>query len=162
MNREIRRISKDGWDEQRIDERTLAIVDSLIEVWRVPARHEGKILDSRADERTWVELKHIVAAGLLKPGTRLRPRPGSWRATEAVVTRDGALDIDGKKFQSRSGAGRYVKGAVTNGWSRALVGIIFASPSIRRLGSGRSMTPAPALMPPPLRLGLAGRAGIGG
>ena len=42
------------------------------------------------------------------------------------------------------------------------VGITFASPSIRRLGSGRSMTPAPALMPPRLRLGLAGRAGIGG
>jgi hypothetical protein len=117
MNREIRRISKDGWDEQRIDERTLAMVDTLIEVWPVPAGHEGKILDSRADERTWVELKHILAAGLLKPGTRLKPRPGSWHATEAVVTRDGALDIDGKKFQSPSGAGRYVKGAVTNGWS---------------------------------------------
>ena len=42
------------------------------------------------------------------------------------------------------------------------VGITFASPSIWRLGSGRSTTPAPALMPPPLRLGLAGRARIGG
>lgn len=91
MNREIRRISKDGWDEQRIDDRTLA-------------SHEGKILDSRADERTWVELKHIVASGLLKPGTRLNPGPGTWPATEAVVTRDGALNIDGKKFQSPSGA----------------------------------------------------------
>ena len=91
MNREIRRISKDGWDEQRIDDRTLA-------------SHEGKILDSRADERTWVELKHIVASGLLKPGTRLKPGPGTWPATEAVVTRDGALNIDGKKFQSPSGA----------------------------------------------------------
>jgi Restriction Enzyme Adenine Methylase Associated/Family of unknown function (DUF6416) len=96
---------------------TLAMVETLIDVWRVPAGHEGKILDSRADERTWVELKHIGAAGLLKPGTRLKPRPGSWPATEAVVTRDGALDVDGKKFQSPSGAGRYVKGAVTNGWS---------------------------------------------
>jgi hypothetical protein len=44
----------------------------------------------------------------------------------------------------------------------ASVGITFASPSMRRLGSGRSMTPATALMPPPTRLGLAGRAGIGG
>jgi hypothetical protein len=38
----------------------------------------------------------------------------------------------------------------------------FASPSIRRLCSGRSTTPALAPMPPPPRLGLAGRAGIGG
>jgi hypothetical protein len=44
----------------------------------------------------------------------------------------------------------------------APVGITFASPSIRRLGSGRSMTPAAAPMPPPPRLGLAGRPGIGG
>jgi hypothetical protein len=44
----------------------------------------------------------------------------------------------------------------------ASVGITFASPSMRRLGSGRSMTPAAAPMPPPLRLGLAGRPGIGG
>ena len=73
--------------------------------WRSSfSRHEGKILDSRADERTWVELKHIVASGLLKPGTRLKPGPGTWPATEAVVTRDGALNIDGKKFQSPSGA----------------------------------------------------------
>jgi hypothetical protein len=36
------------------------------------------------------------------------------------------------------------------------------SPSRRRLGSGRSMTPALAPMRPSLRLGLAGRLGIGG
>ena len=42
------------------------------------------------------------------------------------------------------------------------VGITFASPSMRRLGSGRSMTPALAPMPPHPLLGLAGRAGIGG
>jgi hypothetical protein len=47
-------------------------------------------------------------------------------------------------------------------WLRALVCITFASPSIRRFGSGRSMTSAVAPMPPPLRLGLAGRLGIGG
>ncbi len=29
---------------------------------------------------------------------------------------DGLLEIDGKTFESPSGAGRYVKGAVTNGW----------------------------------------------
>ena len=117
MNREIRRSSKDGWDEQRIDDRTWAMVDILIAIWPVPVGHEGRIVDSRAEERTWVELKHIVAAGLLEPGTRLKPRPGSWSATEAVVTRDGALDVEGKKFLSPSGAGRHVKGGVTNGWT---------------------------------------------
>jgi hypothetical protein len=117
MNREIRRASEDGWDEQRIDERTLEIINMLIEVWPVPAGHEGKIVDSRAAEHTWVELKHILAAGLVEPGTRLKPRTGGWPATEAVVTGDGALNVEGKKFQTPSGAGRYVKGAVTNGWT---------------------------------------------
>lgn len=117
MNREVRRGSKDGWEEQRIDDRTLALVDILTEVWPVPAGHEGKIVDSRSGEHTWVELKHIVAAGLVEPGTRLRPRAGSWPAIDAVVTRDGALDVNGKRFLTPSGAGRYVKGAVTNGWA---------------------------------------------
>jgi hypothetical protein len=117
MNREIRRVSENGWNEQRIDERTLALVDALTKVWPVPVGHEGKIVDSRASEHTWVELKHIVAAGLLEPGARLKPRPGGWPATEAVITRDGAVDVQGKKFQTPSGAGRYVKGAVTNGWT---------------------------------------------
>ena len=103
MNREIRRISKDGWDEQRIDgHRTSG-----------GSGHEGKILDSRADERTWVELKHIVASGLLKPGTRLKPGPGTWPATEAVVTRDGALRrCRRKEVSDRSGAGGCAEGAV--------------------------------------------------
>lgn len=122
MNREIRRVSVDGWDERRIDERTLAMVDLLIQVWPVPAGHAGTIVDSPAAEHTWVELKHLVAAGLLEPGTRLKPRRGNWPATEAVVTSDGGLDIDGQVFQSPSGAGRQVKGAVTNGWTFWLLG----------------------------------------
>jgi alkylated DNA nucleotide flippase Atl1 len=34
----------------------------------------------------------------------------------AIVRPDGLLDIDGKTFESPSGARRYVKGSVTNGW----------------------------------------------
>lgn len=51
---------------------------------------------------------------------------------------------------------------VAAGPGRHHLRITFASPSMRRLGSGRSMTPVLAPMPPPLRLGLAARAGIGG
>src|SRR5262249_44629918 len=39
-----------------------------------------------------------------------------WESKTAVVRPDGLLEIDGKTFESPSGAGRYVKGGVTNGW----------------------------------------------
>jgi hypothetical protein len=56
-----------GWDTDRHET-----------VWTCK-RCGAKILDSRADERTWIELKHIVPSGLLKRGTRLKPRrPETW------------------------------------------------------------------------------------
>jgi len=116
MNREIRRVSEDGWDEAKIDARTLGMVDLLTMIWPVPPGHVGAIEDSRASEHTWVELKHLLAAGLLEPGTRLKGRRGNWPAAEAIVERDGALSIGGERFQTPSGAGRHVRGARTNGW----------------------------------------------
>jgi hypothetical protein len=62
-------------------------------------------------------VKDLLAAGLLTTGTVLTPRQGGWTSLDAVVRGDGMLEVEGQIFGSPSGAGRYVKGSVTNGWT---------------------------------------------
>jgi alkylated DNA nucleotide flippase Atl1 len=117
MNRPFGHSPDEPWDEDRIDTRTDAMVEALLTTWPVPEGHTGEVVHAAPADNAWVEIKHLVAAGLLEPGTRLQPRPGQWNALEAVVREDGKLETDGKTFDTPSGAGKYVKGAVTNGWA---------------------------------------------
>lgn len=105
------------WDERSIDERTAQMIDALLDVWTVPTGHLGQVVDARDKGQDWIEVKDLVAAGLLAPGTVLTPRQGGWAPLEAVVRDDGTLGVDGLIFGSPSGAGRHVKGSVTNGWT---------------------------------------------
>lgn len=116
LNREILDMSAEGWDENLIDRRTNLIVDALISTWPVPEGHVGEVVDAVADEESWVEVKHLVAAGLLKPGTVLVPRKGKWHDARATVTQAGHIVLDGEEFYSPSAAGRKLKGGFTNGW----------------------------------------------
>ncbi|WP_197512606.1 restriction system modified-DNA reader domain-containing protein [Tessaracoccus coleopterorum] len=53
-----------------------------------------------------------------RPGTVLTPGPdGPWRHRHATVLADGQLAVEGRHFDSPSGAGKFAKGGVTNGWS---------------------------------------------
>lgn len=116
LNSRLLSTAEDVWDESGIDARTDALIDALLEIWPVPEGHEGVVVDPQAKSAGWVQIKHLVDAGLLPPGTELTSRSGAWGTRVAVVRADGLLEIDGKTFDSPSGAGRYVKGAVNNGW----------------------------------------------
>lgn len=105
------------WEERAIDSRTNHLLDVLLRIWPVPEGHLGQVVDSRDKSQDWVEVKDLVAAGLLPAGTKLTPRLGTWATREALVREDGMLDVDGHLFGSPSGAGRHVKGTVTNGWT---------------------------------------------
>ena len=93
------------------------MIDVLLTTWKVPEGHEGIVVDPHEKSAGWIQVKHLVAAGLLDPGTVLTSRTGTWGTGTALVRLDGQLEVDGKIFASPSGAGRYVKGSVTNGWS---------------------------------------------
>ena len=57
----------DGWDEQGIESRGDSMIDSLLEVWPVPDGHEGVVVDPHEKTGGWIEVKHLVEAGLLPP-----------------------------------------------------------------------------------------------
>jgi Protein of unknown function DUF262/Protein of unknown function (DUF1524)/Restriction Enzyme Adenine Methylase Associated len=105
------------WTEDAINARTNQLIDVLLQVWPVPDGHLGQVVDPRDKSQDWVEVKDLIAAGLLQAGTRLVPRSGKWAMREALVCDNGMLDVDGQLFSSPSGAGGYVKGSVTNGWT---------------------------------------------
>ncbi|WP_198012526.1 GmrSD restriction endonuclease domain-containing protein [Promicromonospora sukumoe] len=117
INQRIREISADGWDEQRIDARTAGMIDILLRTWPVPKGHVGEIADTRTSAQSWVQVRDLVVAGLMSPGTRLTPRPGQWTDMSATVGADGSLIVGDATFDSPSAAGKHVKGGVTNGWT---------------------------------------------
>ena len=110
MNRQFHQSTTEEWNEESIDARSQNMINALLATWPVPDGHAGQVLQPTPSDQGWVEVKHLVVAGLLSPGTRLLPRPGQWAPTEAVISEDGTLTIDGKTFQTPSGAGRHVKG----------------------------------------------------
>ena len=82
-----------------------------------PRGHKGEVVDPHEKSAGWILVKHLVDAGLLAAGTVLSPRAGAWESHTALVRPDGLLEVGEKVFETPSGAGRHVKGAVTNGWS---------------------------------------------
>jgi alkylated DNA nucleotide flippase Atl1 len=117
LNSRLLSTYQDDWEEGSIDARTDAMTDVLLATWPVPAGHEGVVVDPHEKSAGWIQVKHLVEAGLIKPGSVLDPRDGAWQSRTALVRADGLLEVDGKTFDSPSGAGRYVKGSITNGWS---------------------------------------------
>lgn len=117
LNRTFRDPETRTWDEEHVDLRTEHMLEALVATWPVPDGHVGEVRDPRATDQAWIEVKHLIAAGLLEPGTRLYPRAGQWAATEAVVMADGRLDVSGVLFDYPSGAAKHVKGGVSNGWT---------------------------------------------
>ena len=116
LNRSFLTAQTDVWDEAGIDARTEDMINVLLATWPVPPGHVGEILDKQAAAPTWIEFKHVVAAGLVTPGTVLVPREGKWSAHEAVVATDGGITLDGRSFDTPSGAAKHVKGGASNGW----------------------------------------------
>lgn len=116
LNSRLLSTADDTWDEAGIDSRTEAMIDVLLATWPTPEGHKGVVVDPHEKSAGWIQVKHLVEAGLLTPGTELTPRSGAWQAHTATVLPDGLLEVAGKTFDSPSGAGQHVKGSATNGW----------------------------------------------
>lgn len=111
-------VGASAWDEARIDARTSELIDVLLSVWPVPPGHVGKVADPQTKAGDWVELKHLVEAGLLTPGDRLHVATHpEFLGREAVIGDDAWIHLDGKRFQTPSGAGKHVRQKSTNGWA---------------------------------------------
>jgi hypothetical protein len=114
--RVIKRTEHEPWTEALIDERTTELIDHLLQVWPVPEGHFGKVIDPQTKAGDWVELKHLIEAGLLAPGDTLVATHRDFKGRQATLTAEGAIDLDGKRYTSPSAAGHSLRKRATNGW----------------------------------------------
>lgn len=104
------------WNEASIDRRTAEMVDVLLRTWPVPTNHQGTVTDPQTKSSDWVELKQLLAAGLLQHGQKLIATPQAFAGTEAELGKNGHIHIDGKSYSTPSGAAYSVRRRATNGW----------------------------------------------
>ena len=76
----------------------------------------GKVIDPQTKAGDWVELKHLIEAGLLAPGDTLVATHRDFKGRQATLTAEGAIDLDGKRYTSPSAAGHALRKRATNGW----------------------------------------------
>lgn len=114
--RVIKRTESEPWGESLIDERTTELIDRLLQVWPIPDGHHGRVVDPQTKAGDWVELKHLIEAGLLAPGDKLVATHRDFKGKEATLTADGAIELDGKRYTSPSAAGHSLRKRATNGW----------------------------------------------
>ena len=121
LNRQLLEQAKDGWDDEHIRARTEQLIDVITEIWPVPEGHQS--LTERIERRPTrkVELADLMAAGLLEEGATLYARRRRVAGRTAIVLSDGALDVDGIRYSTPSGASRAVSGTSENGWPFWLV-----------------------------------------
>lgn len=112
-----RLVAQDGdWDEKRIEERTSLLIDTLLKVWPVPDGHMGQVVDPQTKAQDWVEIKHLIEAGLLAAGDKLLATHRDSPGVEATIAADGHIELNGKRFGTPSGAGGHLRKKATNGW----------------------------------------------
>jgi hypothetical protein len=131
----------DPWSEELIDERTKRLTDELIKVWPVPEGHTGHVVDPQSKAEDWVEVKHLIGAGLLSAGDRLVATHRDFKGLEAIVTAGGGIEVDGKRYATPSGAARSLVKRAYNGW------YFWALPDGRRLREVRAELQNQAVAP---------------
>lgn len=104
------------WDETLIDRRASELIDTILDIWPVPEGHLGTVVDPQTKAGDWVELKHLIEAGLLTGGDKLLATHRDFNGKEAVLASDGAIELDGKRYATPSAAGHALRKKATNGW----------------------------------------------
>ncbi|GAA1806075.1 GmrSD restriction endonuclease domain-containing protein [Nostocoides veronense] len=116
IGRLVERDETTSWDEAQIENRTQEMVRVLLTVWPVPTGHLGRVVDIAAKSQDWIEVKHLIDAGLVIPGQELVSTHRDFPDATVTVAPDGHLLAEGRRFGTLSGAAKHFRGRVTNGW----------------------------------------------
>jgi hypothetical protein len=104
------------WNEESIRRRTDVLIQSIIEIWPVPAGHKSNFGAQAERPRHRIEVADLISAGLLEIGTTLYARRRKHSHRTATVLPDGHIDVDGVSYASPSGAATSISGKSENGW----------------------------------------------
>jgi hypothetical protein len=120
LNNALIASSLDGWDEKKIDQRTVSMIDEIIRIWPVPAGHNSDVVRKKTAINTEVSIADLLSADYLVAGQTLYASP-KFPNVVATILPDGRIDVSGQIFDTPSGAGQHVRKMATNGWHFWLV-----------------------------------------
>ena len=103
------------WDEELIEERASMLIDDILAIWPVPAAHSNAARRRGMDSSS-LTVKDLLDAGLVEVGQELVPNRSGYEDRRATITASGHLVVDGKTYESPSGAGKAVLKRSINGW----------------------------------------------
>jgi hypothetical protein len=122
MNKRIMKDNPESLPDSYIEVRTAEIEKVILQLWPVPVGHKNVFGSTRvAKLKREIWLSHILDAGLIKVGQILYPKQGKHAGRNAVILEDGLIEIEGKTFDTPSGAGKFVTGRANGGWSFWLI-----------------------------------------
>ena len=116
LNRQLLDEAQCVWDDDRIRARTDRLIATLLEVWPVPAGHHSDTPAVARRPRRKIGVADLINAGLIEEGAILYARRQRVADRTATVLPDGALDVEGVRHATPSGAARAVSGHSENGW----------------------------------------------
>lgn len=112
----IEQTEQGTWDESLIDIRSGELIDALLRTWTVPDGHVGVVVDPQAKAGDWIEVKHLLEAGLLSAHDVLVATHRDFPGATASVLPNGQLEVAGRRYATPSAAAKALRQRATNGW----------------------------------------------
>lgn len=112
----IEQTEQGTWNEALIDARSAVLIDALLDTWPVPDGHVGQVVDPQAKAGEWIEVRHLLEAGLLADGDLLVATHRDFPGATARVDLNGHLEVAGRRYATPSAAAKSLREKATNGW----------------------------------------------
>jgi hypothetical protein len=116
----IQRADKaDGrWTDELIEERTEALIRDILLTWPVPTGHTNVGRSGAGVPGARISVRDLIRAELIKPGDVLVSARPAYPHGRAIVHEDGTIEVDGRLYDTPSGAAKGVsKARAFNGWT---------------------------------------------
>ncbi len=109
--------SGESWDDLSIEARSMKLARLITEIWTVPAENVGLKEDAISTSGARVKVADLVQAGLIRPGQVLYARTQAHLGVQAIVSEDGGIYFEDKRFETPSAAAKAVTKTLSEaGW----------------------------------------------
>jgi len=117
MTADVIQSAGEEWSADNILKRSKALAERVIKIWPVPIENVGLIDVNVATSRDRVQVADLLNSGLLRVGQTIFARTQANLGRQGQVGEEGAIFVDGERFESPSRAARAVSGKQSEpGW----------------------------------------------
>ena len=100
--------SGEVWDDSSIEKRSIKLAREITQIWPVPTGNLGLKEDAVTISGARVKVSDLVQAQLLRAGQILYARTQAHLGSQAIVSEDGGIYVDDKRYDTPSAAAKAV------------------------------------------------------